>query len=77
MSDLKTEIEKIVREYKLFRLKEREKGRINRVDNSEKILILNEMISKLESALGYSVSIENNNHSCSVEDRLRAIGGEN
>jgi hypothetical protein len=77
MKDLKTEIEKIVREYKLFRLKEREKGRINKVYNSENIFILNEIINKLESVLGYSVSIESSNHNYSVEDRLRAIGDEN
>lgn len=77
MNNLKLEIEKIVREYKIFRLSEREKGRINRIDNSQVIFLLNEFVNKLESILGYSVSMESNSsHGCSVEDRLNAIGDE-
>lgn len=74
MKNLKTEIENVVRNYKTFRLSEREKGRRNKVDNGQTIFLLNEFISKLENILGYSVSMESNEHGYSVEDRLNAIG---
>jgi len=76
MNNLKTEIENIVREYKILRLSEREKGRKNRTDNGN-VLILNEIVNRLESVLGYSVSMESNVCSSSIEDRLKAIGEEN
>jgi hypothetical protein len=76
MKDLRIEVENIVREYKILRLSEREKGRRNKTDN-ENVLILNEIVNKLESVLGYSVSMESNVCSSSIEDRLKAIGEEN
>jgi len=78
MNNLKTEIESIVRKYKKSKLKEWEVLRKNKENDSGRVLVLTDIIRDLETALGYSVSVDNVcTKGSSVEERLNAIEREN
>jgi len=73
MDNLRTECENLVRKYKRLRLIEREYLRRNKMDNNEKIIKFNEIITDVETILGYTVSVDSKQQHNSIKDRLDAI----